>query len=120
TNSATPGAVTTIGTPFADLDGMAVSATPGTPFLYVNRNGGIITRIDLTATPPTFTAIFTGGSRGDFAAVGPDGCLYATQTDRVIKVTNADGTCLPSAAGPPRAHESYDSPAGARGAHKHD
>lgn len=35
----------------------------------------------------------TGGSRGDFSAVGPDGCLYATQTATVIKVTNADGTC---------------------------
>ena len=100
TNSATPGAVTTIGTPFGDGDGMALSATPGTPFLYINRNGGIITKVDLTTTPPTFTDIVTGGSRGDFAAVGPDGCLYATQSDRVIKVTNADGTCLPPPLGP--------------------
>src|SRR6059036_4075657 len=66
----------------------------------INRNGGIITKVDLTTTPPTFTDIFTGGSRGDFAAVGPDGCLYATQTDRVIKVSNADGTCLPPPLGP--------------------
>jgi len=100
TNSATPGAVTIIGVPFSDGDGMALSATPGTPFLYINRNGGIITKVDLTTTPPTFTNIFTGGSRGDFVAVGPDGCLYATQSDRVIKVTNADGTCLPPPLGP--------------------
>src|SRR6059036_3574977 len=66
----------------------------------INRNGGIITKVDLTTTPPTFTDIFSGGSRGDFAAVGPDGCQYATQTDRVLKVTNADGTCLPPPLGP--------------------
>ena len=100
TNSATPGAVTIIDTPFGSIDGIAVSADPAAPFLYVNRNDGIITKIDLTTTPPTFTDIFTGGSRGDFAAVGPDGCLYATQTDRVLKVTNADGTCLPPPLGP--------------------
>src|SRR5207248_11352489 len=34
-----------------------------------------------------------GGSRGDFVTVGPSGCLYATQSDRVIRVTKADGTC---------------------------
>ncbi len=100
TNSATPGAVTVIDTPFGSIDGIAVSADPAAPFLYVNRNDGIITKIDRTTTPPTFTDIFSGGSRGDFAAVGPDGCLYATQTDRVLKVTNADGTCLPPPLGP--------------------
>ena len=35
----------------------------------------------------------TGGSRGDFSTVGFDGCIYATQTDRVIKVTNDDSSC---------------------------
>src|SRR5205807_3087927 len=80
--------------------GMAVSADPETPFLFGNRNDGIITKVDLTTTPPTLTDIFTGGTRGDFAAVGFDGCLYATQTDRVVKVTNADGTCIPPPLGP--------------------
>jgi len=68
--------------------------------LYGNRNDGIITKIDLTTNPPTLTDIFTGGTRGDFAAVGFDGCLYATQSDRVVKVTNADGTCVPPPLGP--------------------
>lgn len=72
-------------------------------FLYVNRNDGTITRIDLSALPSTppncdgagapCTNVFTGGSRGDFATVGPDGCMYTTQSDRVIKLTRADGTC---------------------------
>ncbi len=99
TNSATPGASTFIvGVP--SIDGMAISADPNTPFLYGNRNDGIITKVDLTTGPPTLTNIFTGGTRGDFAAVGFDGCLYATQTDRVVKVTNADGTCFPPPLGP--------------------
>jgi hypothetical protein len=95
TNAPTPGTVT----PFISIpgqDGIAVSADALRPFLYVNRQDGIITKI----TPTALTDIFTGGTRGDFAAVGFDGCLYATQTDRIVKVTNADGTCKPPPLGP--------------------
>ena len=77
-----------------------MSANPSTPFVYTNNNNGTITKVDLSSTPPALTNIFSGGSRGDFAAVGSDRCLYATQMDRVIKVTNADGTCLPPPLGP--------------------
>src|SRR5437867_3329446 len=63
TNSPTPGAVTIINLPFA-IDGMAVSADPQTPFLFGNRNDGVITKIDLSTTPPTLNDIFTGGTRG--------------------------------------------------------
>ncbi len=99
TDSATPGAATfVVSVPF--IDGMAVSANPNTQFLYGNRNDGIITKVDLSTTPPTLTNVITGGSRGDFATVGQDGCLYATQTDSVIKVTNADGSCIPPPLGP--------------------
>ena len=100
TNAPTPGAVTLINAIVPTIDGMAVSANPNTPFLYGNRNDGIITKIDLTTNPPTLTDIFTGGTRGDFAAVGFDGCLYATQSDSIVKVTNADGTCVPPPLGP--------------------
>jgi len=76
-------------------------ANPSKPFLYVNRNSGIITRIDTSVLPANgddpcgsaCTDIYTGGSRGDFVTVSPFGCLYATQSDRVIKITKADGTC---------------------------
>jgi len=81
-------------------DGMAISANLFAPFLYSNNNGGTITKIDLSTSPPTLTNIVSGGSRGDFATVGSDGCLYATQTDTVIKVTNADGSCIPPPLGP--------------------
>jgi uncharacterized repeat protein (TIGR01451 family) len=30
--------------------------------------------------------VASGGTRGDFATVGPDGCFYVTQTDRVVKL----------------------------------
>jgi hypothetical protein len=101
TNSPTPGVVSVLsGVTVPSIDGLAISADPNTPFIYGNRNDGTITKIDLITTPATLTNIFTGGSRGDFVTVGPDGCLYATQTDRILKVTNADGTCGAPPLGP--------------------
>jgi hypothetical protein len=81
------------------LDGMAV-AIDGS-FLITNNNDGTITKVDLT----TFAQIpiVNGGSRGDFATAGIDGCLYATQTDRILKLTAADGTCTPPLTPPPAA-----------------
>ena len=67
---------------------------PSHPFLFVNADDGIITKVDTSTSPATATPIYGGGSRGDFVTVGPDGCLYAIQTDRVKKVTNADGTAV--------------------------
>ena len=89
-------------------DGMAVDQTtdPLNPaYILVNRNDGRITRVDFTADGPVYGDIVTGGSRGDSATVGPDGCLYATQTSTVLKVTKADGTCAltPVTAFPPDA-----------------
>jgi sugar lactone lactonase YvrE len=83
--AAVPGADgTALGTP-ATAEG-----TP--PFLVVNRHDGTITRVELTG-PPRMTDLVSGASRGDLSAVGPDGCLYATQTDTIIKVGAASGTC---------------------------
>lgn len=100
TNSSSPGTVTTLSVSVPTIDGLAISANPSSLFMYGNRNDGIITKVDATVTPPVLSNIFTGGTRGDFVAVGPDGCLYATQTDRVLKVTNSDGTCLAPPLGP--------------------
>lgn len=108
----TPAVVTTIAfVPRAD--GIAIEANPANParpFLYVNRLDGVITRVATSALPDTptnpcgspCTDIYTGGSRGDFVAVSAAGCLFATQSDRVIKITKADGTCglLPTNPGP--------------------
>lgn len=90
-----PAAVTTL-TGLSQVDGMGLIAPPaGQPVtkLVGNRNNGTITEVDLSTNPPTLTDIYTGGTRGDFVTTGSDGCLYATQTDSIVKITAADGTC---------------------------
>lgn len=79
------------------MDGIAVAANAADPsqppFVFTNDNNGTIVKVDLAQSPPVQSTIFSGGTRGDFVAVGPDGCLYATQTSTVVKLTNADGSC---------------------------
>ena len=73
------------------VDGIAVARPGQPPFLVINRVDGTITRLDLadgSAVP-----LVEEGTRGDLIAVGGDGCLYATQTASILKVTNADGSC---------------------------
>ncbi len=80
-------------------DGMAISFRLDAPFLYSNNSGdGTITKIYVNGGTSPAT-IVSGGTRGDFATVGADGCLYATQTNTVIKVTNQDGSCPPAPLG---------------------
>jgi len=99
TNASSPGAVIRkITNPALNgADGIALlpPPRPGASFsLAVNTNFGTIVEVDnLTAPTPTFTNMITGGSRGDFTTVGRDHCLYATQTDQVLKVTASDGSC---------------------------
>ncbi len=97
TQSATPGASTVIAAIPGAPDGIAVAVDPANPgqvqSLFVNTNSGSLYKVDLTQNPAVVSLVFSGGSRGDFVTVGPDGCLYATQTDQVVKVTAADGSC---------------------------
>ncbi|MHB1502288.1 MAG: RHS repeat domain-containing protein, partial [Candidatus Dormibacteria bacterium] len=95
TNQPQPAAVSTIAT-VPTADGIALEAPPpGQPItkLVANGNDGIMTQVDFASNPPTNTPIITGGTRGDFVVTGPDGCLYATQTSLVEKVTGANGSC---------------------------
>jgi hypothetical protein len=95
TNAPVPGSFTVVANVTVG-DGISVAAASGgsgPPFIFVNRNDGIITKVDLSGPSPVYSNIVTGGSRGDFSTVGFDGCLYASQTDRVLKITNADGSC---------------------------
>jgi hypothetical protein len=85
-NSAAPGVVTRIAT-VTHADGISV----GNGFLFINRTDGVITRLALSNAKTQ--DVVTGGTRGDFSAVGIDGCLYATQTRTVIRVTDTDGSC---------------------------
>ncbi|SRR5579875_3888966 len=95
TNTTNPGTATQIAS-VPTADGIAVgpnASNPSQPTLFVNANNGTITTVDTSTAPPTLTTVYSGGSRGDFVTVGPDGCLYATQTDRIIRLSKADGTC---------------------------
>ena len=71
------------------VDGVAVArddATVGGQSLagnvFGNANDGSIIRID-TQHGNAVTVVSAGGTRGDFATVGPDGCLYATQSSTI-------------------------------------
>src|SRR5207253_815012 len=78
------------------MDGIALSKNPANatkPFLFTNDNDGTVVKIDQVPSPPVKTTIVSGGTRGDFVTVGPDGCLYATQSRTIERVTSADGTC---------------------------
>ncbi|HKV29950.1 MAG TPA: RHS repeat-associated core domain-containing protein [Candidatus Dormibacteraeota bacterium] len=99
TNASVPGTILAYisNAALAGNDGIALLPPPPGAVgesIVVNSNNGFIVEIDNPLTPnPTFHNIVTGGSRGDFVAVGPDHCLYATQIDNVEKVTSTDGTC---------------------------
>jgi hypothetical protein len=98
TAAAKPGVVRELAAvPTADGIGVARSA-PGSPptFIVVNRNDGRLTRVDLVGPFPATSDLFTEGSRGDYAAVDRAGCLYATQSDSILRVTNSDGHCSSS------------------------
>ena len=105
TRSGAPGAVTPI-TFVRAADGVAAGVAPpsgGPAFLVVNRNDGAVTRADLTTNPITQQNIFSGGSRGDLAAVDSHGCLYITQSTSVVRITPSNRACelSPSTPGSP-------------------
>ena len=52
--------------------------------MVVNTTLGEVWQIDLASHSKTLIA--TGGSRGDFVAIGPDGSLFLTQTDRIERL----------------------------------
>jgi hypothetical protein len=73
-------------------DGIAIANQGKAPFVIVARNDGVITRVNLTS-PVTTTDLLTGGTRGDFVAVDSNHCVYPDQSDRVLRITNPDGSC---------------------------
>jgi hypothetical protein len=95
TDSPEPGAVTSIGY-VAGADGISVGANPLDPaapaFVVVNSNDGFLAKVELNGSEDQ-EDIFSGGTRGDFVTVAPNGCLYATQTSIVVRVALAGGGC---------------------------
>src|SRR6266851_5149284 len=54
--------------------------------VFVNNNDGTLVRIDVN-NGNAVSVVASGGTRGDFATVGPDNCLYVTQSDRIEKMS---------------------------------
>jgi hypothetical protein len=54
--------------------------------VFANNNDGTIVRIDVN-NGNAVSVVASGGTRGDFATVGPDNCLYVTQSDRIEKMS---------------------------------
>jgi hypothetical protein len=64
------------------------------PTVFSAGSDGTIYEIDQSAnTPPNVTPLITLGTRIDNLIVGPDACLYATQSDGVDRVVPTDGRC---------------------------
>ena len=80
------------GLPGADGIARGLSGTCLQNFLFCNTNGGTIAQWDLTTN--TCSTFLSGGTRGDFVKVSCKGWLYATQTDNIAIIRQADGSPL--------------------------
>jgi sugar lactone lactonase YvrE len=107
TGSPAPGAITDIArVPHADGLAFGAHASGQPSYLVANRNDGAVTRVDFGQGAPSQSDIFSGGSRGDFAAVDSRGCLYITQSASIVRIGGAGQACgfEPTTPGPaPRA-----------------
>ena len=54
--------------------------------VFVNNHDGTLVRIDVN-NGNAVSVVASGGSRGDYVTVGPDNCLYVTQSDRIEKMS---------------------------------
>ena len=110
-----------------EAEGLAfgLAGTPLAGLLFVTHSeGGALTMVDLASMASV--EIATGGSRGDFIHVGPDGRVYITQSDQVdvlypltpphiVATTPVDQmelapAAIPSSTPTPRASNSPDPP----------
>ena len=87
-------------TPISGSDGTALGTGTLAGELFANTNFGQVIEISL-ASPQTHTLIASGGSRGDFVTVDPNGTLLLTQTDRILRLTAPAGGGFAGAAPEP-------------------
>ena len=71
------------------VDGTALGFGSLTGNIFANTNDGRLLEVNLTTLAQTVVA--TGGSRGDFVTVDPNGSLLVTQTDRIQRLTPRSG-----------------------------
>lgn len=95
TRSPTPGRVDSLASvPYADGLAFGAHTSGQPPYVVANRNNGVVTRVDFgLGLVPSEQDIFTGGSRGDFAAVDSNGCLYITQSASVVRIAGGGQGC---------------------------
>jgi WD40 repeat protein len=70
-------------------DGLSLGYGTLTGDLFVNTNSGTLWEVNLATGAETLIA--SGGSRGDFVTVDPNGSLLLTQTDSVLRLTSPPG-----------------------------
>lgn len=75
-------------------DGTAIGGGSLAGNIFVNTNLGQLIEINLTTQAQTLIA--TGGSRGDFVFVDPNGSLLLTQTDSILRLTPPARAIAPS------------------------
>lgn len=95
TQSSNPGATSEVArVPKADGVAFGEPVTGQPQFLVVNRNDGVLTRVDLNdGGGSTQTNVFTGGTRGDFVTVDSYGCLFITQSTSIVRIGGTGNTC---------------------------
>ena len=72
-----------------DVDGTALGTGVLAGKIYGNTNSGNVIEVDLASL--AVTTIASGGSRGDFVTVDPNGSLLLTQTDSIVRLTPPSG-----------------------------
>lgn len=76
-------------------DGIALGTGSLAGFLFVNTNNGQVFQIDLSSQ--VITLIASGGGRGDFVTVDPNGTLLITQSAWIARLTPPQGDTFESA-----------------------
>jgi len=88
-SESTPSTAKVLRTGLKDVKSIAVA--PNFRFLTVSHESGQMSRMNLNQLD-TIT-VLVGGTPGDNVVYGPDGCVYATQVDEIVRIGNPDGTC---------------------------
>jgi hypothetical protein len=76
-------------------DGCILGAGTLSGYLFVNTNYGQVFQIDLSTQ--VITLIASGGSRGDFVAMDPNGSLLITLSGRIVRLTPPTGVGINAA-----------------------
>ena len=89
-NTATGALVFDSGAIPGGIDGSALGTGSLLGNIFLNTNGGTVYEVNLTTLAQT--EIASGGSRGDFVTVDPNGTLLLTQTDSIYRLTAPSGS----------------------------